>query len=1243
MEVTEKWLGDIGGWQAMKAAREYVRTGQVANATRDGIIFKGDVGLGQRSLRATLIAAGGMKTEAKCGCADARRGLICSHAIAVALSIISPHLVGKRPEPAAAAGQGGAAGLAPGPSQSTGSSRDSRAPQQAPAKPTRPELREQDVPPGTYTVHISTPHFTQLPQPATPGAVSAASRKAGSGGIPAPIGGSTTCKAGKGTSADSSRIGGNPAPSGGSIPVAIQFNPAADPGPDASRDLTVAKWLHDHQLPLAQAAPQHLRLPADDLSDLLEALIDHPDVHPTLPGRAGVTTPSSGTTKGAKASQSLTISEDKLIISSAARWILHSEIDKLRQHVVFQLSNAGHSLLTLGETLWLYDSESNALQAVPHVPEALQPMWRTLITGAPLRQPIAWVASHLTAITELFELPPGPDSAENIRLIPASPRFECHLDGSQRQLTARVSLVHPHYDASRHAGENPQETPPNADASYPIQDQQNTLVFYTRNFPAEFAHQRLIQSTGFLQTNIPNQFELKGEREVLHFLASYLQKLRQKFAVTEGDGFQNLTKTFAIIRPHIKIPRKPLASIQSTPNSELRTPNSGTDWLSLEVAYEASDGFHIPRQDVLRLIRSGKRDYQGRDGKRYLIDVDSCEELESTLQDVNTRFTGGNHVAIRGRQVEALEAFLPAGSTVLLDPVPFLEEGVIRSRLGRFGEMLRPYQLEGVRWLERHSRSGGGGLLADEMGLGKTVQTLALLKLILTGRAADPTLGPALVICPTSLLSNWSEEAARFTPELKTHISHDSKRFAALKKLSEFDVIFTSYALIQRDLDYYKDIRFAAIVLDEASYIRNPDTESARAVRQLDAASRFSLTGTPVENSVKDLWSIFSFTLPGYLPIYDDFNERFVKPLAKAAAAESGNTAPTYTPMRSRSGAGAAFGPSAPAAETNDFGSTKSPSAAIMERLRRLIRPHILRRTKREVAKDLPEKIEKVLWCELTAAQSTVYHRLLDEGREEIRTARQRSGQGGSRMTMFTVLLRLRQVCNDLSLLGIKAQGNQVRSAESEVRNGDASENPRVAGSIPARATAKKSGTGTSGHSELRTPNSGLTSGKLPVYEELLQESIEGGHKTLIFSQFVGMLKLLKAHAEAQGIPHCYLDGSSTDRPAQVASFQTDPTKKLFFISLKAGGYGLNLTAADEVVLVDPWWNPAVEAQAIDRAHRIGQGRPVTAYRLVCRGTVEEKILALQQKKRAVMDMALEDDAAIFAGVTDEELDELLA
>ena len=1106
MEVTEKWLGDIGGWQAIKAAREYVRLGQVAEVTQDGHIYRGLVGEGRRTFRATLIAAGGMKTEAKCSCNEARRGLICSHAIAVALTVIRPDLVPKtKPQPAA--GQVAGAGAAPvsgtaGPAAGL-----------ATAAAAGPQVREEDIPPGKFSVHISTAHFSQLPQ--------------------------------------------------GTVPVMIQFERSG-----MERDIPVGRWMLGHALPFQPATP--LRLPADDLGSLLEALVDHPRLHATLPGKAGqIAAPNRSA--GPKNQDILDTSQDKLVISSPKRWILHSEVDNLRQSVVLQLSGTNSKVVHIAGKPWLFDPEAPGLQPLPVIPAALQPLWQQLLTGAPAQQPLAWVAANFTALNETFELPPGPGSAANIRLMPAQPRFLCRIEGSARRLEAKVTLLHAHYQPGASSSTvASQETHPDANITYPIQDKENALIFYTKNLPAEAAAQRLLASTGFLHTNIPNVLEMKGEREILHFIASDLQKFRIRFELVEGDGFKNLLRTFAVIRPMIKSAKNlSPAGAQRGGSAEPEARSaSSNDWLSLEVAYEASDGFHIPRQEVLRLIRSGKADYQGRDGRRYLLDTDSCEELESTLQDVQSRFTGGDHVAVRGRQVEALGAFLPQGSPLLLDPVPMLEEGVLRSRLGSFGAMLRPYQMEGVQWLERHSRSGGGGLLADEMGLGKTVQTLALLKLVLASRAKGA--GPALVICPTSLLGNWSDEAARFTPELKTHISHDSKRHAALRKLSEFDVIFTSYALIVRDIEYYKEVQFSAVVLDEASYIRNPDTESAKAVRQLQSAARFTLTGTPVENSVKDIWSIFAFTLPGYLPILDDFQERFVKPLAKATEPKQ--------------------------------------SAALMERLRRLIRPHILRRTKREVAKDLPEKIEKVLWCELTPMQKQLYQRLLDEGREEIRAARTRSSQGGARMTMFTVLLRLRQVCNDLSLVGIKA---------------------------PVGAAG--------------TPGSGLTkaqlaasSGKIPVFEELLEETINGGHKALIFSQFVGMLKLLRAKVEALGIPYCYLDGSSTDRPEQVAAFQTNPEKKLFLISLKAGGYGLNLTAADEVVLVDPWWNPAVEAQAIDRAHRIGQGRPVTAYRLVSRGTVEEKILALQSKKRAVMDMALEDDAAVFAGVTDEELDELL-
>ena len=242
--------------------------------------------------------------------------------------------------------------------------------------------------------------------------------------------------------------------------------------------------------------------------------------------------------------------------------------------------------MQLEEGKWLFDSEAGVLQALPALPEALAPMWRTLASGAPVRQPIRWVASHLGSLTEHFELPPGPDSAASIRLIPANPRFQCHLDGSQRQIQAKISLLYPHVDDRMAVHGSSDAGPRSTDGEYPIQDQNNRLVFYTRNFPAEFASQRLIQSTGFLQTNIPNTLELKGEREVLHFLSSDLQKLQQKFEVTQGDGFRNLASSFAVIRPHIKVPRKPLAA--GGVSTVGREPaHASQDWLTLEVAYEA--------------------------------------------------------------------------------------------------------------------------------------------------------------------------------------------------------------------------------------------------------------------------------------------------------------------------------------------------------------------------------------------------------------------------------------------------------------------------------------------------------------------------------------------------------------------------------------------------------------------------------------------------------------------------------
>jgi len=1041
MEITEKWLGDIGGWQAMKAAREYVRLGSVKGAARQGNTFTGLVGSGPRSLKATLVVNDRSRVDCKCGCPDAsRRGLICAHGLAVALAVISPPpQAGTRPQ------SGGISPSSPG--------KENTSPA---VKVLSPQMPMREVAPGTFTIYIAPERLLRKPP--------------------------------------------------GAVPIFLRFQSGGD-----DRELAVTSWLKQHGMRQETTA---LQLAPDQLDSFLKVIAGHE--------RVFLGTPNVNNAARLRITNSLCI--DCTI-----------KIDKHSQEAVYQLKTRAASSLNVLNGGWIFDQTAGVLSKVAgNTGPAVTEFVNELLTEGRVTRPLPWIVTFLAELTSVIVPVEGCNDLSTLRVVPAEPDFILHLDGGFRILTASLLV--------KISKQTHKPLDQGVSHIYPAQDESDKSIFYVRNRVREQQAIARLEAAGFKPTT-PGNFELKGEDAILKFHASELPRLRSIFTVESGDLWAAASRNLTTIRPRLHSP------------SSGEGASSGQDWLSLEVAYESSDGFRIPRNEVLRLIRSGKRDMKGQNGKRYVLDMEEVEDLEETLQDVGSRFTeGGARLAVRPRQAGALSSFATNPAELKLEAVAPLDAAEVKKRLGPLGQMLRPYQLEGVTWMERLSRMRAGGLLADEMGLGKTVQTLALIRLILAGRK-EGSADPVLVICPTSLLSNWSDEAARFVPDLKTHISHESERLKHLDKLHHFDVIFTSYALIVRDLINYKALHFSAVVLDEASFIRNADTATAKAVRELPASAMFALTGTPVENSVKDLWSIFEFILPGYLPEKEAFHERFAKPLAQSTEA-----------LKSR---------------------------AVMERLRRLTQTYVLRRTKREVVKELPEKIEKVVWCELSAPQKEVYQRLLEEGREEIRQARKRTGQGAARMTMFTVLLRLRQTCNDLRLLKMDTT----------------TEDP---------------------------------SGKWPVLEEAFTEIVEGGHKALIFSQFVGMLKLIREKAESLDIPYCYLDGSSKDRGEQVAAFQTQQDKKLFLISLKAGGYGLNLTAADHVMLVDPWWNPAVEAQAIDRAHRIGQGRTVTAYRLVTRGTVEEKILKLQEKKRAVMDMAFDDDAAVMAGVTDDELEEML-
>ena len=352
------------------------------------------------------------------------------------------------------------------------------------------------------------------------------------------------------------------------------------------------------------------------------------------------------------------------------------------------------------------------------------------------------------------------------------------------------------------------------------------------------------------------------------------------------------------------------------------------------------------------------------------------------------------------------------------------------------------------------------------------------------------------------------------------------------------------------------------MVLDEASAIRNPDTLAAKAARKLNAAVRIAISGTPVENSVRDLWSIYQFLLPGYLGGREDFRQRYEIPCA---------------------------------AEVQD-----QSSRAAMQRLRWRTEPFMLRRTKSLVAKDLPAKMESIVWCDPTPLQKESYEAILRQGADKVDQLRKKSGNESATMQMLTVLLRLRQTCCDLRLLDDQLGEKSLMEV----------------------------------------------SAKMVRLMELLEEAERGNHRVLVFSQFTSMLALIRAELKSEGIDHCYLDGSTRDRSAEVERFQKPDGPPVFLISLKAGGYGLTLTAADTVVLFDPWWNPAVEAQAADRVHRIGQTKPATIYKFITCGTVEEKILRLQEKKIGVINAAMgegDDEARpMMSGLSEGEMLELL-
>ena len=573
---------------------------------------------------------------------------------------------------------------------------------------------------------------------------------------------------------------------------------------------------------------------------------------------------------------------------------------------------------------------------------------------------------------------------------------------------------------------------------------------------------------------------------------------------------------------------------------------SGIDWFELyaEVDY---DGQTASLPALLAALRRGDTMVRLGDGTFGLLPEEWLERF-APLAGLGAKEE--DHLRFRRNQAGLLDALLAAQPEVQVDAV----FAAMRERLANFGGVvslpqpagfigqLRDYQCEGLGWMQFLREFGFGGCLADDMGVGKTAQVLATLE----ARRAEGH-GPSLVVAPKSLMFNWRAEAERFTPQLRVLEHTGLARDVAA--IPQHDLVLTTYGTLLRDISHLSEIHFDYVVLDEAQAVKNSATSSAKAVRLLKGKHRLALSGTPVENHLGELWSLFEFLNPGML------GEAKVLHMAGGLA--------------------------------------RNPGEDARRLLAQALRPFILRRTKQQVARELPEKTEQTIFCELEGPQRKHYDELRKHYRESLLSRVSAEGMGKSKMHVLEALLRLRQAACHPGLLDAK---------------------------------------------RLHEP-----SAKLDVLMDQLEELRQEGHKALVFSQFTSLLAIVRDRLDKAEIPYEYLDGATRDRQSHVEAFQNDPNCGLFLISLKAGGLGLNLTAAEYVFLLDPWWNPAVEAQAVDRAHRIGQTRPVFAYRLIARDTVEEKVLELQKTKRELADAILGEDNSLIRDLKREDLELLLS
>ncbi len=714
-----------------------------------------------------------------------------------------------------------------------------------------------------------------------------------------------------------------------------------------------------------------------------------------------------------------------------------------------------------------------------------------------------------------------------------APRPRLYLEETSRgMLAAQLRFAYGDYEVPY---------APQAQATEILEDPQNPWKFIVlhRDLKAEEAWYREATTSKYGLKRGPRQSPelllLRARVSPVDFLLDRVPKLAE--AGFEIFGEEKLKK--------VRVNRhRPTLSVNIT---------SGIDWFDVQAVVKFGDQA-VPLAEIKRALRKKRRYVKLADGsigrlpEEWLIRYKRLFGLAAETHDeTNTlRFADFHATMLEALAEEAEQAQADAA---FRERVARLKDfrGIAERPLprGLRGE-LRPYQVAGYHWLHFLHDYGFGGILADDMGLGKTVQVLAFL---LSLRENGHAQAPDLIVVPRSLLVNWQREVEKFTPGLKV-LTYFGPQRPDTATFADYDLVLTTYGVMRVDNEKLRAYPFHYVVLDESQAIKNPLAKTARAARRLKSDHRLAMTGTPVENNTFELWAQFAFVMPGLLGSLDYFKEEFVKPIEKGQ------------------------------------------DERMAETLRRLVYPFILRRTKEQVAPELPPRTERVIYCPMEPAQRRFYLKLRDYYRDQLLGLLETEGLNKSRMKILEGLLRLRQA---------------------------------------------------SIHPKLVDPDFRGESGKMEVLLDTLETLRSEGHKALVFSQFVEVLKIVRSELEARGIPYAYLDGSTRDRQTQVDRFQEDPTVPFFLISLKAGGLGLNLTAADYVIHIDPWWNPAVERQASDRTHRIGQDKPVFIFKLITRESVEEKILQLQEQKKALVEKLITTESGFLKELTAEDIEILFS